>query len=339
MSEYGLQNVVVLVDGTLSSKMLEMKLDLIHFLTRLRKSRSHVDLRIFVGGSSAVSTDEVLFDLEPIREDPDATIVEIEESDSVQTAAVRIKTYALRLAEKFDHFIIFSQHDEYSELTATLQEQGKRVSMISLAEKDDSATIDGSIGTADHYVSLRSLANAKTANDSSRIAELDRLGAVYSLDILDTEYEQSYDALTERCAEAFGMPIAAISLIGEKRQWFKSVLGLNFREVNRASAICDLTIRSSEPLIIADTRDDPRTAGKSLIKSSQSIRFYAGVPLVLSGGQRVGTFCLMDKKPRRFDERETAMLKEVAKTVVRKLELRSEIRHLDWALSRSAVAA
>lgn len=63
--------------------------------------------------------------------------------------------------------------------------------------------------------------------------EQERLAALFSLELLDSEPEAVFDNLTQLVADIFDIPIVAISLIDESRQWFKSVQGLDVCETER----------------------------------------------------------------------------------------------------------
>ena len=160
-----------------------------------------------------------------------------------------------------------------------------------------------------------------------------RLAALYDLNILDTKPEPSYDRLTRLCTQAFDVPIAAISLVDENRQWFKSIKGLKAKETERSCAICDYTIRHGGPLVIEETTKDIRTKNNPLVTGKPGIRFYAGCPLVLTNGERVGALCIIDRRPRSLGPHQIVTLSRLADLVVRKMELRAALDRLFWDIS------
>ena len=55
--------------------------------------------------------------------------------------------------------------------------------------------------------------------------EADRLRDLRRYEVLDTPPEFAHDALTELAAQICNCPVALISMLEERRQWFKSKYG------------------------------------------------------------------------------------------------------------------
>lgn len=150
--------------------------------------------------------------------------------------------------------------------------------------------------------------------------EAQRLQALRDLLVLDTEPEERFDSITAFCTAAFRVPIALVSLIDADRQWFKSRRGLDACETGRDISFCGHAILQDDPLVVPDALEDPRFADNPLVTREPKIRFYAGMPLRLSSGFRVGTLCLIDRKPRRLEHEDLVLLRDLARLVVRELE-------------------
>ena len=168
--------------------------------------------------------------------------------------------------------------------------------------------------------------------------EVERLNILNQYGILDTPYEEPFERIAALARLIFDTPIVLISLLDENRQWFKSNIGLDVRQTPREQAFCNETIRSDDVLVIADAELDVRTAQNPLVTGQPHIRFYAGAPLVTPEKARLGSLCIIDRQPRRFDEREMAILKSLAGLVMKEMELRRQTEH-DWltgAASRQA---
>ncbi|HNJ84593.1 MAG TPA: GAF domain-containing protein, partial [Piscinibacter sp.] len=115
-----------------------------------------------------------------------------------------------------------------------------------------------------------------------------RLLALRELGLLDTPREEAYDALVAAAAAATGCAIASFSLIDAQRQWVKAAHGITLREVPRAHSFCAHAILGEGPMVVPDTRADPRFRDNPFALADDGIRFYAGVPLLLDG-RKLGT--------------------------------------------------
>lgn len=150
-----------------------------------------------------------------------------------------------------------------------------------------------------------------------------RLEALKSYRIVDTPPEGAFDDLTGHACEKFSVPTALVSLVDSDRQWFKSHPGLDVAETHRELAFCAHVILSPEPLVILDTTLDSRFSKNPLVTGGPGIRFYAGAPLITSAGFRLGTFCLVDVKPRSaFTADEIGALQGFARSTMEVLEKR-----------------
>ncbi|MFN0150139.1 MAG: ATP-binding protein [bacterium] len=156
--------------------------------------------------------------------------------------------------------------------------------------------------------------------------ERERLETLRRYRILDTPKEMSYDDLTLLASEICGTPIAAISLVDEDRQWFKSILGLEVQQTSRDVAFCAHAIRTQdEQLIVEDATLDARFADNALVTGQPGIRFYAGTPLVMADGNAIGTLCVIDKIPRTITDEQRRALGVLGRQVVAQLELRRNL--------------
>ena len=142
--------------------------------------------------------------------------------------------------------------------------------------------------------------------------ERHRLHTLRALNVLDTPPEERFDRLTRLARRLFGVPIALVSLVDENRQWFKSKAGLDADETSRDISFCGHAILEDEIFTIPDALDDRRFHDNPLVTEDPNIRFYAGCPLRVPNGSRLGTFCIIDKEPREFSDDEKEMLSDLA---------------------------
>lgn len=166
--------------------------------------------------------------------------------------------------------------------------------------------------------------------------EAARLRALQRYSILDTGNERNFDIITDLVRDLLGVPICAVSLVDENRQWFKSQQGLALDETPRDQAFCDHTIRLRQPLVVEDATGDSRFSSNPLVTGDPHIRAYAGVPLTTPDGYNVGSLCAIDWEARQFRDDELDLLARFACLVVEQLELRTlaMVDSLTGALSR-----
>ncbi len=149
-----------------------------------------------------------------------------------------------------------------------------------------------------------------------------RLCTLIECQVLDTEPEDVFDDMTTLAAELCDAPIALVSLVDAERQWFKSAFGVNAKETHRDAAFCAHAIHGREPFVVNDALTDPRTFDNILVLGPPHIRFYAGIPLIMSNGHALGTLCVIDTVSRDLTSRQLANLKALARQVASQLELR-----------------
>ncbi|MFT3712847.1 MAG: diguanylate cyclase [Archangium sp.] len=152
--------------------------------------------------------------------------------------------------------------------------------------------------------------------------EPERLEALRSYEVLDTPAEAEFDRLTRLVSNVLGVPIALVSLIDEKRQWFKSKVGLPAAETPRDISFCGHAVAAQKTLVVPDAREDVRFADNPLVTGDPHIRFYAGAPLINGAGRALGTLCAIDRKPRTLSAEQTQILTDLAAIVVEQLESR-----------------
>ncbi|WP_260954554.1 GGDEF domain-containing protein [Pseudomonas citri] len=140
-----------------------------------------------------------------------------------------------------------------------------------------------------------------------------RLKKLHSLKLLDTAPEERFDRLTRLARRLFDVPIALVSLVDAHRQWFKSSVGLDVSETPREVSFCGHTILQDQILEISDAEQDERFRDNPLVTREPGIRFYAGYPLGLEDGSRLGTLCLIDTRPRVLDDEERDLLRDLAR--------------------------
>ena len=135
-----------------------------------------------------------------------------------------------------------------------------------------------------------------------------RIAMLQALRLLDTPPEARFDRFTRIAQRLFDVPIATIGLVDDRRQWFKSRIGIRTCQTPREVSLCGHTIAGSGPLLVADARIDPRFADNPLVTGAPHIRSYAGVPLAMPFGGMAGTLSVIDRRPRSWSNADVALL-------------------------------
>lgn len=167
------------------------------------------------------------------------------------------------------------------------------------------------------------------------LAEAERLAELGTYGVLDTPPDAELDELASAAARICSTPVALVSLVDERRQFFKSRVGLDLVETPREGSFCSAAIGSPSLFEVPDAAHDERFHAHPMVTSSPGLRFYAAAPLITSRGAALGTLCVIDWKPRRLRRPQADALGALGTQVVRALERR---RHgLDVATVRDAL--
>lgn len=149
--------------------------------------------------------------------------------------------------------------------------------------------------------------------------EAKRLETLQALHLLDTAPEERFDRLTRLAKRLFGVPIALVSLVDLNRQWFKSCQGLSAQETPRELSFCGHAILESEVFVVPDTLLDKRFHDNPFVLNEPKIRFYAGIPLQVPNGSKLGTLCLIDRDPRTMSQEDLELLRDLGHMAEREL--------------------
>ena len=160
-----------------------------------------------------------------------------------------------------------------------------------------------------------------------RLQEARRLAGVDAYGLMDAPPSAPLDAIAVAAAESAAAPMSMISVVGRERQWFAAAVGIAHRETPIADSICAHAIRSDETFVVSDLSADERFRDMTPVQGEDGIRFYAGTPLVMNDGVRLGTLCVVDVVARDgLDGEEQQALEALARRTVAAMELRRDLR-------------
>jgi GAF domain-containing protein len=178
---------------------------------------------------------------------------------------------------------------------------------------------------------------------NSPVLNPERLAALRAANLLDTPPEEAFDQLTRLACRIMEAPIALVSLVDDERQFFKSCVGplpeqfRSERETPLTHSFCRYAVESGRELIIRDARSDPLVMNNPMT-TDYGVGAYAGFPLVTSTGQKLGTLCVLDTKPRQWSETQLEQLASLASVVSTTIGYRSAAEATQPKLDEPAAA-
>jgi diguanylate cyclase (GGDEF)-like protein len=152
--------------------------------------------------------------------------------------------------------------------------------------------------------------------------EEERLQEILGYDCPDGPAQASLNRICLLAQSLFNVPIALVTLIGRDEQKFLAKCGVDADGTPRKDAFCTYAILDDEVLIVSDATRDARFSENPLVTGDMHIRFYAGAPLIVRPGIRLGTLCIIDTKPREFSKEEASRLQMLATVAINELRRR-----------------
>ena len=153
--------------------------------------------------------------------------------------------------------------------------------------------------------------------------EQSRLQALYDHGLNSEGLVKSLDPVVQIAARMFGMPVAAVNMIGSDHVFFAAVTGVGEVDMRRDVSFCAHAINQVEVMVVPDARQDERFHDNPLVTGDTQLRFYAGVRLLSPDGLALGALCVVDNRPHfDFSADDQRRLQELAQMVSDRLELK-----------------
>jgi diguanylate cyclase (GGDEF)-like protein/PAS domain S-box-containing protein len=119
------------------------------------------------------------------------------------------------------------------------------------------------------------------------------------LGIMDSPPERAFDDLAQLAAHCCDAPVALVTFLDERRQWFKAEIGIGIREMPIQIAVCAHAISVSEDVfVVPNLALDARFSTFPYVQGGSKLRFYAGALIRAEDGTALGTICVLDTQPR-----------------------------------------
>ena len=157
----------------------------------------------------------------------------------------------------------------------------------------------------------------------------ERLAALAETGLPDSGPEEAFDRLTRMVTRLLGVPVSLVSLVDDRRQFFKSLQGLRgptsvARQTPLTHSFCQHVVIKQSPLMVTDAENDPLVR-ENLAIPDLGVKAYLGVPLKLPSGHIIGSLCAIDNRPRSWTDADLQSLGDVAEIVMSEVGLRREI--------------
>ncbi len=163
---------------------------------------------------------------------------------------------------------------------------------------------------------------------ASKIANAERLRALEATGLLDSEAEIAFDRISAMVRYVLRVPVALVSLVDARRQFFKSALGLGgaageARETPLSHSFCQHVVATDEPLVVEDAREHP-VVRDNLAIADLGVIAYLGVPIHAPDGNVLGSLCAIDSEPRAWTDDDLTAMRSLVASVETEIALRAE---------------
>lgn len=170
-----------------------------------------------------------------------------------------------------------------------------------------------------------------TSAQRKLLRDPDRLAEIAALGLAGEDLDPAFDGFAARAAEALGRPIGLVSIVLDDTQYLVGLHGLEgtYFAAARGTPVewsyCRHTVEQRVPFLVGDALSEPLVS-QSPVTQLDGVRSYAGVPLVTSTGQAIGSLCVLDKEQGEFSPEQVAVLEALAAEVLARLERRRLLR-------------
>ncbi|WP_089278002.1 GAF domain-containing protein [Antarctobacter heliothermus] len=172
--------------------------------------------------------------------------------------------------------------------------------------------------------------------DDGRLGDAERLKALARTGLMDGPGPGAHQRAARIAARLLDVPVSLVSFVDDTRQYFSAHVGLE-GDVARESgsglshSLCQYVVKSQEPLIVTDARHDPRVCENGAVRDLGVVA-YLGVPIRSPDGHVLGSFCVIDRKPRNWSEDDVEHMLDMAAMIESDIRLRETLEERDIIL-------
>lgn len=149
---------------------------------------------------------------------------------------------------------------------------------------------------------------AKHLNFTTPTNEEERLSLIEKWDLEELIGDPFFEQIAIKAAHCCNAPMGLVTLITRESQCNLGRYGSDEARVPREFTFCGDVVRERKILIVEDTHKSPFYSSNPLVVADPSIRFYAGIPLIVDNRAAIGSLCVVDSQPRRLSIQARAVL-------------------------------
>src|SRR5918995_621762 len=165
-----------------------------------------------------------------------------------------------------------------------------------------------------------------TTSSSIDRRKVERLAALEYLRAVRPGVDHVLQELVDEVRGVYGTDLCMINLNLTDVQYFRAWSGdldpdlAEVRQDALEHSMCQYVVNDERPLVVKDFLATEEFREQYWCVN-YGIRFYAGTPLITSGGHAIGTLCLLSTRSVEFSEEQMKVLGAFARAVVGRLEL------------------
>lgn len=185
-------------------------------------------------------------------------------------------------------------------------------------------------------------------SDQARQASAQRKFRLQSLRLNSSAADPDFDRTARIAASLTQAPLAMVNFINDQQQMFRGMYvppanpdedthgastGISFdfddipdvpREAPNDYGFCPHVVAQGSQLALDDVFDYPRYKGNPLV-NEMGVRSYLGTPLRDHTGMVLGTVCVADFQPRKWDRERKEVMQQLADSLVTEFRLRDSL--------------